>query len=60
MSGLPGPGDPETWGPITSGMDPRYVPCPCEDEGEECEGACEVEPDYEAMMEDEPPMGWEP
>lgn len=46
-----GPGDPETWGPVMSHRDPRYVD-PCED----CDGCPECCPDWaaDAAEEDAP------
>jgi hypothetical protein len=51
---MPGPGDPETWGPVTHPSDPRYEPPCCRDCREElgydedilCDG-CKAERAYE-------------
>ena len=65
----PGPGDPETWGPIWHGGDPRLpdpIDCPACDEGmidvEGC-AACGWVPDVDddpGFDDREPPPGWEP
>ena len=57
---LPGPGDPETWGPPTGHPNDPRTPdeAECSDCGEpiaapECEcGWAAPEPDYEAMLDD--------
>ena len=60
---LPGPGDPETWGPPTEHPnDPRTVEISHDENCAEggCEGECipEIEPDYEPMMEPDEAREW--